>query len=176
MLQPVTEHDWTAAELTYQEVGATHLRQLPAGFDVLQRQRVVGRGQDRFNRAAEALLTWQLHRGAGLVVQAEQDRIVVGTHVRLGVGPSRLRVWAPCRVVYLVEEPDARGFAYGTLRGHPESGEEAFVVRLMPDGQVLLSIRAFSRPALWWARAAAPVSRAAQRAITHRYLHALDAT
>jgi uncharacterized protein (UPF0548 family) len=176
MLHPVTEHRWTAGELTYREVGASRLGHLPPGYDVLERQRVVGHGHDRFHRAAEALLTWQLHRRAGLVVQAEQDRVGVGTDVRLAVGPGRLRVWAPCRVVYLVDEAEARGFAYGTLQGHPESGEESFVVRLLPDEQVLLSIRAFSRPALWWTRVAAPLSRAGQLLITQRYLHALDGT
>ncbi|SIP67631.1 hypothetical protein BN9982_740001 [Mycobacterium tuberculosis] len=38
------------------------------------------------------------------------------------VGIAFLR--APCRVVYVIDEPDVRGFGYGTLPGHPVSGEE----------------------------------------------------
>jgi uncharacterized protein (UPF0548 family) len=35
-------------------------------------------------------------------------------------------------VVYVVDEHDRRGFAYGTLRGRPESGEELFAVGYDP--------------------------------------------
>src|SRR3712207_7231330 len=57
------------------------------------------------------------------------------------------------RVVYTVEEPDRAGFAYGTLPGHPERGEELFLLDRAPDGQLRLTISAFSRPATWLARA-----------------------
>ena len=40
----------------------------------------------------------------------------MGSEVIVHLGPVR----APCRVVYVVDEPDRRGFAYGTLPGHPE--------------------------------------------------------
>jgi hypothetical protein len=54
---------------------------------------------------------------------------------------------APCRVVYVIDEPRRRGFAYGTLPGHPESGEEAFVLEQRDDGTIASNIIAFSRPA-----------------------------
>ena len=43
---------------------------------------------------------------------------------------------APCRVVYVTTEPGQFGFAYGTLQGHPEHGEEAFHVTKQGDGTV----------------------------------------
>ena len=89
----------------------------------------------------------------------------------LGWGPASLRI--PVRVVYLVDEPARRGFAYGTLPGHPESGEEAFVVERREDDSVWLTIRAFSRPAhpaLW---VVYPVLRLFQAIFTSRYEHAL---
>lgn len=55
-------------------------------------------------------------------VHAERALVLPG----VGAGPLRLR--APCRVVYTVTESRRRGFAYGTLPGHPECGEEAFVI------------------------------------------------
>ncbi len=42
----------------------------------------------------------------------------------IGSGSAAYRAASPCRVVYEVERPDARGFAYGTLPGHPATGEE----------------------------------------------------
>ena len=89
----------------------------------------------------------------------------------LGWGPASLRI--PVRVVYLIDEPTRRGFAYGTLPGHPESGEEAFIVEQREDESVWLTIRAFSRPAhpaLW---VVYPVLRLFQAIFTSRYEHAL---
>jgi uncharacterized protein (UPF0548 family) len=51
----------------------------------------------------------------------------------------------PVRVVAVVEDADRCGFAYGTLDGHPVSGEEAFVVHRAPDGTVPLTLRSLTR-------------------------------
>jgi uncharacterized protein (UPF0548 family) len=72
-----------------------------------------------------------------------------------------------------VEEPNRRGFAYGTLPGHPESGEEAFFVERTPQDQVWLDIRAFSRPARLYSRLGGPMTRKVQGLITDRYIDAL---
>jgi uncharacterized protein (UPF0548 family) len=78
-------------------------------------------------------------------------------------------------VVYVVDEPDRRGFAYGTLPGHAESGEEAFMVRYDPaTDQVLAEVTAFSRHATWWSTVAGPVTSLLQRVVTKRYLTALS--
>jgi uncharacterized protein (UPF0548 family) len=75
-------------------------------------------------------------------------------------------------VVYVTTEPDRRGFAYGTLPGHPECGEEAF--HLVRQGSsVLFRVRAFSRPRHPLARLGAPVTRAMQRRTNHRYLEVM---
>jgi hypothetical protein len=57
----------------------------------------------------------------------------------------------PCRVVYteLESDRDSIAYAYGTLRGHAESGEERFAVCLDPaSGEVVYRLAAFSWPAL----------------------------
>jgi len=113
---------------------------------------------------------WGMQRGAGLRVQASSgvavaDAVVL---VRMGFLP------APCRVVYVIDEPDIRGFAYGTLPGHPESGEERFVVRRDPTtSAVFAEVSAFSRPATWWSKAGGPLVSVAQRVIARRYLRAV---
>jgi uncharacterized protein (UPF0548 family) len=94
----------------------------------------------------------------------------VGSEVIVHLGPLR----APCRVVYIVDEPNRRGFAYGTLPGHAEKGEELFVVRYDPaTDKVYADVTAFSRHATWWSRLGSPVTSMAQRVITDRYLRAL---
>ena len=51
------------------------------------------------------------------------------------------------------------GFAYGTLPGHPENGEEAFVVSMSPDQVVRFEIQAFSRPGGPLVRLVGPIGR-----------------
>ena len=161
------------ADPTYLEVGATRDPQMPGGYHHVIRRRAVGRGADAFERAAEAVMRWDVQRGAGLRVQAASERAVPGAHVTVRLGLGRFGVDAPCVVVYTVDEPRRRGFAYGTLPGHPETGEELFLVEYGEDEAVILTVRAFSRPALWWSRAAGPAARLVQRAVTERYLRAL---
>jgi uncharacterized protein (UPF0548 family) len=77
-------------------------------------------------------------------------------------------------VVYVVDETDRRGFAYGTLPGHAESGEERFVVRYDPaTDEVYAEVTAFSRHGTWWSRLGSPVTSVVQRIVTDRYLRAL---
>ncbi|MBF6202492.1 DUF1990 family protein, partial [Nocardia cyriacigeorgica] len=89
---------------------------------------------------------------------------VAGTEltVRLRFGP--LGFTAPCRVVYVLNEPDRRGFAYGTLPGHPLVGEELFAVEYDPaDDTVYGLITSFSQPGAWYVRLGGPVVRLIQR-------------
>lgn len=87
------------------------------------------------------------------------------------VGPFRKR--AAVRVVCIVDEPRRVGFAYGTLHGHPYSGEEAFIVEHREDDSVWLVLRSFSRASNGFYRLLSPVLRAQQRRYTKRYLRAL---
>jgi uncharacterized protein (UPF0548 family) len=156
--------------LTYPEVGATAAGQLPAGYDHQHAERQIGTGRQRFEQAADAIMHWGMQRGSGLRVQASSEVAVVDAVVlvRMGFLP------APCRVVYVIDEPDVRGFAYGTLPGHPESGEERFVVRRDPaSSAVFAEVSAFSRPAAWWSKAGGPLVKVAQRVIARRYLRAV---
>lgn len=160
-----------SVDLTYDHVGAT-AGALPSGYHHLRVSRLVGSGEDAFVTAASALLSWQVHLHAGLRVTASAPTAAPGAVVLLGLGAGPLRVGAACRVVYMVTESQRQGFAYGTLPGHPESGEEAFLVERRSDNSIVFTITAFSRPAA--ARAAGPVGRLMQRHITRRYLEALS--
>jgi uncharacterized protein (UPF0548 family) len=160
------------AELTYREVGQTE-GSLPAGYHHLRRATVIGTGAAAFAGAADSLLGWQAHLRAGLAVSASAPVAAPGGLVLLGVGAGPVQITAPCRVVYVVHEPARRGFAYGTLPGHPESGEEAFLIEWHDNDTVTLTVTAFSRPATVLARAAGPVGRIIQCYITGRYIQAL---
>ena len=161
------------AALTYPQVGATRSGPLPEGYDHLERFGVVGRGRDAFERASAAVLNWGAQRGAGLQVRAGGPANREGTVAVLTAGLPWLGYDIPCRVVWARSVGDERGFGYGTLPGHPERGEEAFVVRLTDAGDVLFTVRAFSRPAALLARLGGPLTRITQRAAAELYILAI---
>ena len=86
------------------------------------------------------------------------------------------RAWpgGPVSHIEVVDEPSRWGFAYGTLPGHPEQGEETSVVSISGDGSVRLEITAFSRPGDPTVRLLGPPSRGIQTAAMYGYLRALQ--
>jgi uncharacterized protein (UPF0548 family) len=93
-----------------------------------------------------------------------------GDSALLGIG---FGIKFPVRVIYVVDEPRRKGFAYGTLPGHPEDGEESWIIEHRDDDSVWIVVRAFSRPSHWYLRLATPLLRLQQRRLTNRYLRAL---
>lgn len=172
-----------ARDLSYRAVGATRspdlLRDPPNGFRPAVRGVPIGRGEAFFARAADATMRFDVQRRAGLKLThapglaAGESPVRVGDTAVLRLGPGPLAVRIPVRVVYLIDEPRRRGFGYGTLRGHPECGEAAFVVEWRADDSVWLEIRTFSRPGyrvLWLGY---PLLRLLQEIYTRRYERAL---
>ncbi|MFD8566067.1 DUF1990 family protein [Streptomyces sp. NPDC059639] len=154
------------SSLTYDEVGATLTDgELPSGYHHLDRRVRLGSGSECFERAGAAVLSWAAHRGAGFTVTPDGP---AREGVDVLVTAPLLRI--PCRVVRVVRSGERVGFAYGTLRGHPECGEEAFLVELDADGVVWFRVRAFSRPGRWFVRVGGPLARGVQLWVTRRYL------
>jgi uncharacterized protein (UPF0548 family) len=172
---PAPWHRLSNLPFSYAEVGATAHADLPPGFGHLERSRVIGAGPDAFDRARTGLMSWQMHRRAGFGLVADSPTAATGSCALIVVGRRPFAVTAPCRVVYEVTGDARCGFAYGTLPGHPESGEESFVVTHGDDDRVIFTVRAFSRPATRLARIGGPLTRVVQKLATERYLRALQA-
>lgn len=146
---------------------------LPGPWHVIVESRVIGVGSTDFYRAAERVRSWQMHRDAGLSVEAEGGASA-GAEVRLGIGVPPLVVVAECSVVAVTNEPREYGIAYGTLPRHPERGEEAFTVSWRDDDAVVGTVAAFSQPATWYARGGGPATRWVQALAARRYLAAMN--
>ncbi|MFJ4675887.1 DUF1990 family protein [Kitasatospora sp. NPDC088783] len=162
-----------AAAPSYPEVGATRSAAPPAGYARLRRRVHLGHGPAVLERAGAYVLGWGVQLGSGFAIHPAPGRILPGDTVllRLALPGLRLpRLVIPCRVVWTVEEPDRIGFAYGTLPGHPERGEESFVVSRDADGEVWFEITAFFRLATWYARLGRPVALLLQHLAVERYL------
>ncbi|MFF8828680.1 DUF1990 family protein [Streptomyces sp. NPDC015131] len=148
---------------TYPEVGATRTAPLPAGYHHLRHSTPVGHGRDAFEAAGAAVTTWALHRRSGARIRTGAVRAEPGARVEVAAGLGPFTIAVPCEVVWTAYEADRTGFAYGTLPGHPECGEESFVVDLRADGSVWFTVTAFSRPGRWYTRLAGPVVPVLQR-------------
>jgi uncharacterized protein (UPF0548 family) len=172
LLEAGVLQDLRRAELTYAELGAT-AGPLPPGYHHQYLSAPIGYGRGQFRAAAECLMRWEMHAHAGLHPQVSDEVVQEGSVavLRLHLGPVRLRV--PVRVIRVIDEPTRRGFVYGTLPGHPERGEESFVVQIAEDGTVRFHLVAFSRPGRWFTRLGRPLSRAGQVLVSERYLTAV---
>ncbi|WP_305782401.1 DUF1990 family protein [Symbioplanes lichenis] len=146
----------TTSGFTYPDVGATLRDPFPGGYRHLRYRVRVGPAA-AFGRAAEVVLTFAMQRGTGTGIRASAGRAAPGVRAVVGRGP----IHAPCQVVWVREEQDLAGFAYGTLRGHQASGEESFVVE-RDAGGTWLTIRSFSRPARLPMRALGPAAKPLQ--------------
>ncbi|MFE5671464.1 DUF1990 family protein [Agromyces sp. NPDC056523] len=204
---------FTDQSVTYGAIGATLdpdlLRYPPAGFRPAEDSVKLGSGRDRFDRAAEELMTWGVQKGAGFEIVdaapgtgAQYTGITYGpdgapladqpaARVEQRYGPDgtpyvgagmtatlkprgrRRARGIPVLVVYVVDEPERVGFAYGTTGDAPESGEESFILEHRDDDTVWLTIRSVLEPRGGIRRMFSPRTRRRRRELTTRELRAL---
>lgn len=148
---------------SYPEVGRTRYAEKVAGYDNDRNHIELGHGDAAWAAAKEAVRQWQMFPGGWAFVSPEAIPIREGGVVAMVARVLGLWWLNSCRIVYVLDEQNRFGFAYGTLPGHVECGEELFLVEKTPDGRVLYTLRAFSRPRFWPARLAYPLARAYQR-------------
>ena len=153
-------------DFSYSAVGATAATP-PAGF-VVDRTRIkLGEGEAVYESASAALRRWDHFRLGWVDVWSPETPLEAGEVV--AVMGRALGLWwlNCCRIVYVVNEtgPIRKfGFAYGTLPGHVESGEERFVIEWnQGDNSVWYDILAFSRPSQVLIRLGSPIVRRMQK-------------
>lgn len=201
---------FTDQSVTYGAIGATLapdlLRYPPAGYRPAEDSVRLGSGVERFERSAEALMTWGIQRGSGFEVAdistgtgAQYPGIVYdaegapladqpaprieerfgadGTpYIAAGMTATLERkrrfgvAKTPVLVVYVIDEPDRIGFAYGTTAEGPESGEESFILERREGDTVWLTIRSLLATT---STVGGPRVRKRRRELTKRELRAL---
>ena len=151
---------------SYAAVGAT-AETPPAGYSVDHTRIKLGEGESVFRSAIVALRRWeQFHLGW---VEAWSPNTPIKSGEVVAVMGRAICLWwlNACRIVYVVDEsgPNCKfGFAYGTLPGHVESGEERFLIEWnRADNSVWYDILAFSRPNHFLTRLGYPLVRRTQK-------------
>jgi uncharacterized protein (UPF0548 family) len=147
----------------------------PVGYRRFEQTVCLGHGAQRWRTVAEAVLTWQIKIRSGFAVRPIGGDVKArpGAPYELTARVGPLAVREPVRVVSVVQQPDRCGFSYGTLAGHPVSGEEAFITHRSQDGQIWLTVRSLTRPADNGWRWVFPLLLIAQQFYRRRYLRAL---
>jgi uncharacterized protein (UPF0548 family) len=153
-------------KVNYPEVGATRTGTLPPGYRHLTRTADL---DAPLAEAAEILMTWGLHERCGLRPEATAERAAEGVEVTLRFA-GILRI--PCQVVWAEATPERAGFGYGSMPGHPERGEAAFLLEAA-NGRTRFTMRSFSEPGTFAARVGAPVARFLQARATGRFADAM---
>jgi uncharacterized protein (UPF0548 family) len=135
---------------------------------VVDRTRIkLGEGEAVYESASAALRRWDHFKLGWVDVWSPETPLEAGEVV--AVMGRALGLWwlNCCRIVYVVNEtgPIRKfGFAYGTLPGHVESGEERFVIEWnQGDNSVWYDILAFSRPSQVLIRLGSPIVRRMQK-------------
>ncbi|ODA29848.1 DUF1990 family protein [Planctopirus hydrillae] len=153
-------------DFNYSAVGATASTP-PAGYTVDRTRIELGAGEEVFDAAKFALLNWQQFRLGWVDVWSTEARLEVGQVVAI-MGQAVGLWWLnACRIVYTIDESgpiSSFGFAYGTLPGHVESGEERFLVEWDQESdRVTYEILAFSKPNHILTRLGYPLVRRSQK-------------
>lgn len=145
------------APLSYAAVDCTRDERqgepVPKGFNRDHERALLGTGEEVYRRACQAIQTWQMMPPS--VVQP----CPAGVPIEEGAMVCNLfRAWTlggwlvlPTRILYLVDETTGdftrSGFAYGTVQGHWEHGEERFLIEWdHRDDSVWYDLLVFSRP------------------------------
>lgn len=162
------------AALTYDWVGVTLEAAGVERLGGLVLDADLGRGADVFRRAREALRSWGPQRSLGADVTPLDQAVELGATVVLVVQRGPVHVVVPNRVVAVIDEPTRFAYAYGSLPGHPERGEESFTVELLDDDTVRATVRVVATVPTALARPAGPVISLVSRAAAHRYLRSLQ--
>jgi uncharacterized protein (UPF0548 family) len=159
------------APLSYEIAGCTRCE--PASFSGwnLDRHRVLlGHGEESFHRARKAIENWAMfpREIAEACYPDTPIRACQVVGVLYWAAPVMLWLLCPARIVYSIDaiekiaghHLEQFGFAYGTLPGHPERGEERFLVEWnRADNTVWYDLLAISQPAHWLVRLGYPYAR-----------------
>ncbi len=141
------------SELTYELPGITASLNVSNQFDVDRQQILLGFGEQVFNLAKQAIGDWAMFPTPLTELYWPDRAIYVGAEVAVLFRAGPLWSLNPCRIAYVVDESSEAGsierfgFAYGTLGGHLECGEERFTVSWnRKDDSVSYELIAVSRP------------------------------
>jgi len=159
---------------SYREVGGTR-ESPPSGYNIDHNRMMIGNGEKDFEAAKVAIREWKMFDVPGLELFYSDTPIEAGRNVAPLARHLGFYSLNSCRIVYVIDEAERFGFAYGTLTEHAEIGEERFTVEFHRDtGEVWYDIFAFSRPGSFLVKLGYPYGRYKQKQFSTRSMAAMS--
>ena len=159
---------------TYEDQGATRTGLPPQGYDYDINRICLGQGQQVYEAAVISLRDWRMFPPSWTVVFPDKVPLIEGKDVVVLFRLFGMWWFNGCRIVYPIHEKNRFGFAYGTLEGHVERGEEQFLVYRDDQDQVWYQITAFSKPGVWLTKLGYPVARRLQRRFVQQSMQCMQ--
>lgn len=167
---------------SYEEVGVTQeyatRDDAPPGYAADRYHILLGEGEETFEKAKKALRSWSQFELEWVELLPRNAPIEPGITVAVIARHYGFLSLNSARIIHVIEDhgPVQRyGFAYGTLPGHAERGEERFTIEWDREtGAVFYSVLAFSRPAHPLARVGRPLARRLQKRFARDSVRAMD--
>lgn len=167
---------------SYDEVGITQeyatRDDAPPGYTADRYHILLGEGPETFEKAKNALRSWGQFELEWVELLPRKAPIEPGVTVAVIARHYGFISLNSARIVHIVEDhgPVERyGFAYGTLPGHAEKGEERFTIEWdRENGAVFYNVLAFSQPDHLLARLGAPFARRLQNRFARDSVRAMD--
>ena len=164
-----------ALPLTYPEVGGS-AGDLPPGYRHIAVERTLGTGRGRFETVVERLMTWDMHRRAGLLVDHTPPAVTIGQVAVVSILLlGQLPIGAPVRVVAVDDHPACRASPTapcGAILNQARNGSSSITTPTTPCAPP----SAPSPDPHAGTPGGAPLARQLQDRTTNRYLDALAAT
>lgn len=129
-------------------------RELPPGYTLDEWSLPV----DDFDNSCEALWNWAGHGEAGVMLNPAQPPITLGETFALGIPFGPLSVSGSCRIIGVVDEPEAYGFGFSTLGHHAWSAEQSLVITNI-DGNPSVTATVAWAPTIVGSRLIPPLTR-----------------
>lgn len=158
-------------DLSYAQPGMTRGDEVPRGYG--REEHSVELDLD-FDAACEALEAFATHQLPYMFLHPSGVRVAEGADVIVCARVFGLWTLNPCRVVWVERSVGRFAYGYGTLPGHSEHGEEAFVVEQTAAGRVTAMTSAWARPQDLLARLGRPVAHRVQRQVKIDYMGAIE--
>jgi uncharacterized protein (UPF0548 family) len=152
---------------SYAEVGASRSSSPPTGYPVNRYRGKLGTGRETFEHAVSAMHSWEMYSLSWTKLYWPETPLREGEVV--AVLAKHFGFWSlnACRIIYTIKEEgelQRNGFAFGTLPGHVEEGEERFTVEWdRRNDAVWYELFAFARPKHLLAKFGYPFARSIQR-------------
>ena len=167
---------------SYDEVGFTQeyatRDDAPPDYTADRYHILLGEGEETFEKAKKALRSWSQFELEWVELLPRNAPIEPGVTVAVIARHYGFISLNSARIIHVVEDhgPVERyGFAYGTLPGHAEKGEERFTIEWdRTSGAVFYAVLAFSQPAHPLARVGRPLARRLQSRFARDSVRAMD--